>query len=373
MKVDINLYSLFCFKGEDNEESEPYLWTIMFAIDGSTITQAGTKLTGSPQMFFGPGSHGNIGSGTESGVTQQIPAAIGRWSPDVEPIQLSNGTTTVSVPGVVGVIGRLFEENMTPDSAMEAGHAALNNLVQSNLQDFIDGVDLIEVGASVNDLVKNHGKTLQEATVEVFTRKFAPVRKVLSSYAEPVVFEAIAKDLNFWGVLGAAIDGDTPIDGFTHIWTTDDLASTSNGDAISFTDFLGSTNGEDSAYNLHGMIWQGIDVWYTPAVDTLPPGRYQVTGADIERGEFARWISHIGGSFGDGSPWRITREQGVDYITAGTHSFYVVGADGTQADVYAETHDPHVGHPYLRTVRDDSTEDNLVALPPCVAFQRHQK
>ncbi|MDQ2837565.1 MAG: DUF3892 domain-containing protein [Actinomycetota bacterium] len=372
MKVDVSLYSLFCFKGEDDDESEPYLWTIMFALDGSTISQAGNNLVGTPQFFLSPGSHGNLGSSTQSGVTQKIPPAVGSWQLDVEPIALTNGTTTVQVPGVVGVIGRLFEENLTPNSAMEDGHQALNNLVRSNLTDFVTGLSLIEVAADVQNLVTTKGMSINDATVKVFTDKFAPVRKVLTDYAEPVVFEAIAKNLGFWGALGEAIDGDTPIDGFTHIWTMDDLAATSDGNAITITDFLGSTDGRDSAYNLHGMIWQGINITYTPAADSLPPGRYQVTGADQERGEFARWISHIGGSFADGSPWRISRDQGIDYLNAGDHSFFVKGADGSQAEVFVRSDDPHVGHPYLRTVSDASKADNLVSLPPTVAFVRHE-
>ncbi len=373
MKVDVFLHSLFCFQGEDNEESEPYLWTIMFALDGSNIKQVGDKLVGSPQVFFGPGSQGNIGSSTVSGVTQHIPPTIGKWQLDMEPISLTDGTNTVDVPGVIAVIGRLFEENLTPNSAMEAGHAALNNLVQTLLKDFIDGLDLIELGAAVQHLVATRGLTFQDAAIEVFTKKFDPVKKNLQSFAEPVTFEAIAKQLGFWGALGQAINGDTPIGGMQHFWTMDDLASSQNGAPINFTDFIGTVDRGSSAYNLHGMVWQGIDVWFTPAIDSLPPGRYRVTGVDIERGEFARWISHIGGSFPDGTPWRITREQGVDYISNHECNFFVSGNDGSHADVYVVDNDPHVGHRYLKTTSDNSKVDNLSSLPRCVAFVRHQK
>jgi uncharacterized protein DUF3892 len=370
MKVDVSVYSLFCFQGEDNEESEPYLWTIMFAIDGSTIKQNGTKLAGSPQFFFGPGSHGNIGSGTVSGVTQHIPPAIGRWELEMDPITISLLGTTVQIPGVIAVVGRLFEENLTPNSAMEAGHQALNQFAQSTLQDFVDGINLIELAADVQDKISK-GMTAQDAAVQVFTEKFAPAKKILQSFAEPVAFEAIAKNLGFWGALGQAIDGDTPIDGMQHFWSMDDLASTENNAPIDFTDRLGTVDRGSSVYNLHGMIWQGINVTWVPAVSTLSPGRYQVTGADFERGEFARWMSHFGGSFTDGSPWRIERAKGVDYINSGQYSFFLHGSDGSEAEVYVEAHDPHVGHPYLKTQPDSSKEDNLVSLPRCVAFVKH--
>jgi hypothetical protein len=121
MKVDLLLHSLFCFKGEDNAESEPYMWTIMFALDGSTIKQVDTGLTGTSQFFFGPGSHGNMGSSTQSGVTQHIPAAIGRWEVNVDPVRLTNDTTTVNVPPVIGVIGRLFEETLLRTRRLKPG------------------------------------------------------------------------------------------------------------------------------------------------------------------------------------------------------------------------------------------------------------
>ena len=38
IRVSAALQSLFCFHGADEEESEPFLWTIVFTVDGRTIT-----------------------------------------------------------------------------------------------------------------------------------------------------------------------------------------------------------------------------------------------------------------------------------------------------------------------------------------------
>lgn len=370
MHVEILVRSLFCFQGEDNEESEPYLWTIMAALDGTTVKQNGDKLVGSPRYFFGPGSHGNIGGGIVSGVTRNIPPEIGKWELDMEPIEITLGTgATVEIPGSVTLVARLFEENLTPNDAMEAGHQAVNQMVQSNMQDFVNGFSIAEATAGVQQLIldaKNNGETLDPLTAAIreFNNKFAPTKKVLATYAEPVGFEAIAKNLGFWGAIGVGIDGDTPIGGASHTWSMLELANRSNP----FTDQIGTVERGGSVYNLHGLAWGSEDsnTILVPAASELSPGRYQVTGVIFERGVHARFINYIGGPLADGSPWVITRNQGVNYISSGQYSFFVHGDDGSEADLYVVTDDPKIDHPYLKTHRDASRKDNLESLPECI-------
>jgi Protein of unknown function (DUF3892) len=49
--------------------------------------------------------------------------------------------------------------------------------------------------------------------------------------------------------------------------------------------------------------------------------------------------------------------------------FFVVGADGSQADVKVFMRFSPDGHPlgrrYIATVRDESKDDNLLSLPDC--------
>jgi hypothetical protein len=63
--VSAALQSLFCFHGAEEEESEPHLWTIVFTVDGRTITHTpgAATLNGTPGFFFSPGSHSNLGGG----------------------------------------------------------------------------------------------------------------------------------------------------------------------------------------------------------------------------------------------------------------------------------------------------------------------
>ncbi len=67
-------------------------------------------------------------------------------------------------------------------------------------------------------------------------------------------------------------------------------------------------------------------------------------------------ISHIGGSWG-----RITEDEAIRQINAGTQSYHVrVGVNDVKVIVaYRE------GRPYLKTERDGTTADNLLSLPEC--------
>jgi hypothetical protein len=56
IRVSAALQSHFCFHGADEEESEPYLWTIVFTVDGRTITHTpgAATLNGTPGFSSAP-------------------------------------------------------------------------------------------------------------------------------------------------------------------------------------------------------------------------------------------------------------------------------------------------------------------------------
>src|SRR6266446_4569758 len=64
---------------------------------------------------------------------------------------------------------------------------------------------------------------------------------------------------------------------------------------------------------------------------------------------------------------RMTQEECIREIDRG-NTFFVVGADGSEAEVKVFIHFPPWeprGIRYIATVADDSTEDNLLSLPEC--------
>jgi len=136
--LTISLDSIFCFQGDDiddvfDEESEPYLWVIMIKLDGEGLFQSGNFLVGNPRFFFSPGSHGNIGGSILRG-TRRLPSHVGRWDTSIKPIPISvAGQTLTSIPGTILCCAVLMEENLTPNSAVEAAHQSLIRLVQSTI------------------------------------------------------------------------------------------------------------------------------------------------------------------------------------------------------------------------------------------------
>lgn len=385
INVAVDLGQLFCYHGADeNGDSEPYMWTVMFTIDGSSITQSGTKLAGSPGFFLSPGSHGNLGSSISTGAMLNIPPAVGQWDTTLQPILITNPSTgtTVEVPGVIGVLAILMEENDTPDEDVEAGHQAINNLVTSQLQQFISGIDLVAVGAQVQEVMSGQHLNETDATIQVLRNLMQPVINNLKSFAQPVAFTAIVESLGLGGAILSAISKDEFQGSLFHYYDQTALASTSaNGNVsgmppITFTDFLADPNnpvGASWAYNVHGQALQLVDIWFTPIPEGVPPGRWQVTGVNkaysTERGV---WIKEIGGVLPNGTPWLLERADAVKLIQNSTNSFFVVGADGSRANVIVSDA-LHVGHDYLTTTADASKEDNLLSLPPCPTTIRHVK
>jgi hypothetical protein len=113
LPVSVKLSSIYCRDEADGiGDAEPYLWAILFKIDGETIRQAPglPLLVGDAVFHFGPGSHGNLGTrSVDAGETVQIPAAIGEWHTGLQPIILTQDSTTIPVPGKqkpLGLCGR---------------------------------------------------------------------------------------------------------------------------------------------------------------------------------------------------------------------------------------------------------------------------
>ena len=62
--VRIELDRIHCHdEGDAVGSAEPYLWTVFFMIDGSTVSVSSSlTLDGTATVAFTPGSHGNLGS-----------------------------------------------------------------------------------------------------------------------------------------------------------------------------------------------------------------------------------------------------------------------------------------------------------------------
>ena len=172
MRWMINLNPLDCHdEGDGAGDAEPYLWTVFFKCDGSTlsVSDAG-RIEGSAVTFPTPGSHGNLhDDDVDAGDTVFIPSELGSFSDSVIPIPVSPLIQPLlgqeDIPGFFGVVVVLMEEDNVTDAGAEAGHHALNTAVQSAIDKVlrllgaghtsITPEDIESVTAGIDDAVKD--------------------------------------------------------------------------------------------------------------------------------------------------------------------------------------------------------------------------
>lgn len=97
----------------------------------------------------------------------------------------------------------------------------------------------------------------------------------------------------------------------------------------------------------------------------VPPGRWQVTGVNRQGRPNRRFIAHLGGRFPDGSPWLLTKGKVMDLLGAATHTFFVRGDSGVEADVIIQPDPLNPLFPSVTTTADNDPSNNLTRLPQC--------
>lgn len=117
-------------KNERRSRATPYLWTIFFKLDGTTIELTHDfKLNGKGVFQFTPGSHGNLGNAAAMQKNPiAIPSAIGEWQTELKAFHIPYFEQ--KAPSIIGAICVLMEQNNVSGKGAEAGHQALNKKVQ---------------------------------------------------------------------------------------------------------------------------------------------------------------------------------------------------------------------------------------------------
>lgn len=206
LNVQFDLTHIKCHdEGDGWGSAEPYLWTVFFLVDGSTISvNSGLTLSGQATLHFTPGSHGNLpNDDVDAGETVPVPAAIGEWQTLMKPIPVPPpfDATQPDVGGVVGVVCVLMEEDNVSDDGAAAGHTALNNAVR----------------AAVNEIVATRTLTNQEVTEGELAEFEASIQDAVSS--------AVQNEQNFFENLWSWINPDDTIGFQVFLFTHDDLTS----------------------------------------------------------------------------------------------------------------------------------------------------
>lgn len=132
INIKIKLKTLTHHKRVENwGKAEPYLWTIFFKMDGSSIDITPQfKIAGNATFQFTKGSHGNLGiSSRHESNEVPIPSAVGEWNTYLEPVQIPYFDQKAA--GIAGAIVVLMEKNNVSYEGAEAGHLALNQKVEA--------------------------------------------------------------------------------------------------------------------------------------------------------------------------------------------------------------------------------------------------
>lgn len=225
--IKIKLHTLSRHRKVDKwGKAEPYLWIIFFKVDGHKLSiLPDFRLQGTGDFYFAPGSHGNLGiSSINDESTVEIPSEIGEWITTMSPLQIPHFEQTA--PGMLGVICALMEQNNVTYKGAEAGHQALNLMVERAVNNALKSFD-----PRVIDL-----QNIMESIGEFFEKKVEDFMDGM----ETKIVEAIKKNQNLFQNLWSLVKADNligyqvwhfdhsqiddaPKEGidFTHHWVSD--------------------------------------------------------------------------------------------------------------------------------------------------------
>jgi hypothetical protein len=190
--VSITLRNIHCSEeGDGPGSAEPYLWTVFFKVDGDTASVQDGALQGTATVVGTPGNHGDLGifgRDVDPGENVPIPASLGQFTSFVKPIPADGG---IELPGVIGYIAILLEQDRTPGHAVATGHATLNQAVQDELNALIPTLRFADLG--------NLDPILEGVRQRVEERVRAAIRNALSTV------EGISSFLNRDDTIGTDI------------------------------------------------------------------------------------------------------------------------------------------------------------------------
>jgi len=168
LDVSLILDHIQCIdEGDGPGLAEPYLWTLFFKIDGTTVQLVKLPnppltitLQGMVTVNRRNGSHRNLRDTDEDPVDEgedvAIPAQLGRWDTTLVPIPISDDALVTvknqlaDLPGTIGVICILMEEDNLPDSAANAGYNAFCSTFESKMNERINSRTLGALQADDN-------------------------------------------------------------------------------------------------------------------------------------------------------------------------------------------------------------------------------
>ncbi len=323
--VKIKLDKIHCVdEGDFIGSAEPYLWTVFFKIDGDTVhVDSSLTLQGTATVVSTHGNHGNLGvHDVSAGDDVPIPPALGEFSTVLKPIPVDL-LPDRTLSGVIGCIVVLLEEDETPLHAVQEGHAALNQAVQTALDELIPTLNFLH----------------QEPTdAEI---------KALTDKVGKAVEDAISDNVSVWDWLFGFGNEDDKIGSKVFFKSQNDICQALLDGVPLFEDW-----DNEGRWQISGRI--------NAEINELEIGSVHKPTGNAE----AHHIERLAGVF-NGQDWQLTNTRVIRSIQSGKR-FYVTGADGSRAQVQVLKHWTSKVNPtglYLATVPDNTKADNLLSLP----------
>jgi hypothetical protein len=122
-------------RGRRAGNAEPYLWPVFFKIDGDSYAVDSVGLIGFPTVIPINGNHGNLGT-TDVNENDRvlIPEPIGMQTTLLKPIPVNDPTFKAvlgdDLPGIVGAVAVLMEQDSWPDDFARTGYDALVDAIR---------------------------------------------------------------------------------------------------------------------------------------------------------------------------------------------------------------------------------------------------
>lgn len=256
VNASVDLTTLVCLNTNESAD-EPYLWTFFLKLDGDTVRQVGMGFVGSVQVHTAGGSHGNLNV-ADIGANRRIdiPNAIGDHTTTLRPIEVAiPGQAPLRIPGQYVAVAVLLEEDNSDSDGIENGHQAVRQLIELEANDFISGLDGLELRAAAQERVNTLGGDLnghiQAIVLECFTQLTDTVRSKAKSAVE---LEILAEHTPgfFWELF----DQDEIIDVRTLRFDERDLITGTNGASRVIVEEMTERDDDtvESVYSLIGTV-----------------------------------------------------------------------------------------------------------------------
>ncbi len=144
--IKLSLNSITCHDaGSLSSKMRPYLWTMLFAIDGQGVKiKPDFTLEGNGYFQYSYGSHGNLEvDKVVAGKHIPIPAGLVTYRSELHPVDIPYFKQPL--PGMVCLVAVLMAEKNISDKGAEAGREALFNFIKEGVIKGIKEFDPSEI------------------------------------------------------------------------------------------------------------------------------------------------------------------------------------------------------------------------------------